>query len=456
MTDQRQTSGTRLAARRILGGAMAVGVTTVMLVAFSATSASARPAVINPPAVTGTVTTGSGGLVTVSVSGTWSWNVGTAAGDVNIPTGSPASQCGGHYGVGWGTAWNDPADPGYTLSYKNEPTLGVGSKLAVNGNKKDDEAVEYAASAPCGTFNAGDTAVVGQWTDHHTYASASAVPTQICVVTYLLRSAPGKYPRQYKVDKNKKNSLHAAAKAKPSAIAYATTPNCFSPGSLVASPVIVTTATNAQVGSPITDTSSLTGTSQDVTTVLTPRAITVASNAGGTVIFKLYGPSDTGCTSTPIFTSSPITVNGDGTYGPVSFTPTQGPGTYRWIAQYRGDPSNNGATELCGAAGETSTVSATAASTTPNAPTSPSSSVPVKTTAAVSDPGTGATTSAPVTAPTAVTGATTVHTGEAWAGSRPYLVVLIAFGLSLLGLGYLQRRRIAVRRDGSPTASSAD
>ena len=44
---------------------------------------------------------------------------------------------------------------------------------------------------------------------------------------------------------------------------------------------------------------------------------------------------------------------------------------------------------------------------------------------------------------TPISGATTVHTGEPWAGSKPFVVVLIAFGLSLMGLGYFQRRRVA-------------
>jgi hypothetical protein len=55
------------------------------------------------------------------------------------------------------------------------------------------------------------------------------------------------------------------------------------------------------------------------------------------------------------------------------------------------------------------------------------------------------TTSASGTAATqTVSGATTVHTGEPWAGSKPFVVVLVVFGLSLMGLGYLKRRRFAV------------
>jgi hypothetical protein len=448
MKDQGSVSGTRLARRRIIRGAMTVGVTTVMMVALNATAASARPAAVNPPAPSGTVTTDTSGHVTISVSGTWSWAVGTGNGQLNIPSGSPASQCAGNYGVGWGMAWSDAADPGYTLSHKGQH-LKVGSTLNINTNVKDQKV--HVGSPPCGDFNSGHTAVTGQWKDSHVYANANSVPATICVVTYLLRAASTVHPKQYKVNKNKKNSFKAAVKH---SIAYTSPPNCFATTSLVASPIIVTTATNAQVGSPITDTATLSGTSQDVTTVSLPRAITVVGNAGGTVTFTLYGPTDTGCTSTPIFTSSPIAVNGNGIYGPVSFTPTEGPGVYRWIAQYSGDPGNNGAIEVCGAAGETSTVSTTAVASTTNPPTSPSSSVPVTTTSAT-DPATGSTTtSATAKAPTAVSGATTVHTGEPWAGSGPYLAALVAFGLSLVGLGYRQRRRTALRRDAAAGISA--
>ena len=42
-----------------------------------------------------------------------------------------------------------------------------------------------------------------------------------------------------------------------------------------------------------------------------------------------------------------------------------------------------------------------------------------------------------------IEGATTVHTGEPFAGSTPYVLAVLAFGLSLLGLGAVRRRRAA-------------
>src|SRR5258708_20106350 len=44
--------------------------------------------------------------------------------------------------------------------------------------------------------------------------------------------------------------------------------------------------------------------------------------AGGTITFFAYGPGDATCGLAPAFTSAPVTVTGNGSYGPVTFTPT--------------------------------------------------------------------------------------------------------------------------------------
>ena len=62
--------------------------------------------------------------------------------------------------------------------------------------------------------------------------------------------------------------------------------------------------------------------------------------AGGTITFTLYKADCTTLatgTGTNPQTVSPV--NGDGTYGPVSFTP-DAPGTYNWEASYSGDLPN--------------------------------------------------------------------------------------------------------------------
>jgi hypothetical protein len=105
-------------------------------------------------------------------------------------------------------------------------------------------------------------------------------------------------------------------------------------------PVTPTLSTQAgtgpvDLGQPITDTATLTGTAnRPGSPVINPT--TAGAPAGGSITFTAFGPND--CT-TVAFTSSTVPVTGDGTYGPVSFTPTQ-PGTYHWAASYSGDPPN--------------------------------------------------------------------------------------------------------------------
>ena len=74
----------------------------------------------------------------------------------------------------------------------------------------------------------------------------------------------------------------------------------------------------------------------------------------GSITFNLYGPDDATCSGAVAFTTT-VTVNGNGTYGPVTFTPTA-VGTYRWVASYSGDGNNLAATGACNDAGETDTV----------------------------------------------------------------------------------------------------
>jgi hypothetical protein len=106
-------------------------------------------------------------------------------------------------------------------------------------------------------------------------------------------------------------------------------------------PALLTSAgPTVLLGNPITDTATLTGTANKPgTPAINPT--TAGLPADGTITFTLYGPND--CT-TVAFTSSPVTVSGDSTYGPVSFTPTA-IGTYHWVATYSGDPPNTNATD---------------------------------------------------------------------------------------------------------------
>jgi hypothetical protein len=88
---------------------------------------------------------------------------------------------------------------------------------------------------------------------------------------------------------------------------------------------------NGTVGTPMTDTKTLSG-------GLGSAAPT------GTIIFTLF--SDASCTNL-VFTSSAVTVTGNGSFTSPPFTPTV-PGTFHWIATYSGDANNAPTATACG------------------------------------------------------------------------------------------------------------
>jgi hypothetical protein len=110
-------------------------------------------------------------------------------------------------------------------------------------------------------------------------------------------------------------------------------------------------------GNPVTDTATIGNTAnQPGTGGLSDGSInptTPGAKAGGTISFTLYKDD---CTTPATGTGGPFplttTISGDGTYGPVSFTP-DAPGTYHWVATYGGNPPNTLASlasdSVCGA-----------------------------------------------------------------------------------------------------------
>jgi hypothetical protein len=123
-------------------------------------------------------------------------------------------------------------------------------------------------------------------------------------------------------------------------------------------PAIVTSANETvTAGETISDSATLSG---------------ATSDAGGSIIFRAYGPADDTCANTAIFTSAAIPVSGNGSYGPVSFTATAA-GTYHWIASYSGDAKNLPVAGACGADGENDEVT----KATPAISTTASASVTV-------------------------------------------------------------------------------
>ena len=167
--------------------------------------------------------------------------------------------------------------------------------------------------------------------------------------------------------------------------APATSP-CGAPNetSVVNQPVatIVTSATpTTTIGSPITDTATVTG------------AAAPAPAPTGTVTFTVYGPNDPTCAGPVVFTSAnrPLAGGPPPTATSDPFTPTA-PGSYQWVATYSGDAVYPPATSPCGAPGETSVVNQAAATIVTAATPTVTIGSPISDTATV----TGAPAPAPV------------------------------------------------------------
>jgi hypothetical protein len=73
-----------------------------------------------------------------------------------------------------------------------------------------------------------------------------------------------------------------------------------------------------------------------------------SSNAGGTITFSLFSPSDASCSGQPAFTQQ-VNVSGNGTYNTTNTAfIASATGTWRWLVVYSGDKNNSGTTSTCG------------------------------------------------------------------------------------------------------------
>lgn len=187
---------------------------TTCVVLVDCGTASANVADVNPP--TPSVVVNSSGSVSVTVSGTWYWPVassGKTSKDGESPGGdlvaNAANPCGVdhlHYAIGWAMAWNDPQDPGYTLSATDRGqayTLNVGS--SGDSLNPADKSVDYDTSDPCGVFS--PTELTGTWSASHVYSSVESLPSTACVVIYDVHSAPRANNAQYDVLLNRDNTF---------------------------------------------------------------------------------------------------------------------------------------------------------------------------------------------------------------------------------------------------------
>jgi hypothetical protein len=98
-------------------------------------------------------------------------------------------------------------------------------------------------------------------------------------------------------------------------------------------------------GQPVTDTATLGNTAHQPGTAGPTgsngsiNAATLGGDADGTITFTLYKADCTTLATGTGTNPQTVSVTGNGTYGPVSFTPNA-PGTYHWVASYDGDLPN--------------------------------------------------------------------------------------------------------------------
>ena len=139
---------------------------------------------------------------------------------------------------------------------------------------------------------------------------------------------------------------------------------CFTVNPVV--PTLSTTAgDDVLLGQAVTDSAALSGTSTQPANPIINLNGTPGAAAGGTLTFKLYGPSATGC-GPLVYTSPSVSVSGNDTYNSPApqFAPTA-PGNYHWVAVYSGSPPNTSGVAhntLCNDTNEDVTVTSVASS----------------------------------------------------------------------------------------------
>ena len=229
---------------------------------------------------------------------------------------------------------------------------GDANYLTVAGTCIDaNEQVVVSPATPGITTQVSDaTRTIGQsFTDQATVTFPAAGPTPTGTVTSALYGPADTTCTEHRRSSRRRRSaaerlgcrdlcsLHAAVPGHVSVIAtyngdsnYLTVAGtCIDANEQVTvtqqTPGITTQVSNANrtVGQPFSDTATVT-------------FLPAGPTPTGTVVFRLYGPTDTNCANTPIFTSAAITIDGAAMATAPPFTP-QSPGTYRYIATYSGD-----------------------------------------------------------------------------------------------------------------------
>ena len=282
----------------LTGGFSPSGSVTFELFAPADSSCSGQPISTSSGTITGG--TASSGNVTVGTAGTYNW-VASYAGDAN--NNAATSSCG-----------TEPV-----VVTKASPSISTtpSGSVPAGGNVSDSATLSGGVS-PAGTatfdlFAPADATCAGQpiSSTSGTITGGTASSGNVPV------GAAGTYNwvATYSGDASN-NSATSPCGSEPVVVTKAT-------------PSIATTPSGSvPAGGNVSDSATLTG----------------GFLPSGSVVFTLYAPGDTSCT-TPIATATGTLSGGTASSGSVS---VGAGGTYNWVAVYGGDPNNTSVTSPCG------------------------------------------------------------------------------------------------------------
>ena len=257
------------------------------------------------------------GQITVTIAGSWQWT-------------THHSNCNNDKrGVGFAVDWNDPSSPGNLVTTLNNVKIDVGTSTdnvvhpAEPGTDVSSPSQYLQWRGGCGTFNSSLGYNTGTWGPiSHTYP-ANTTTINPCVLMYDVHlQSNGGAPNgasEITAGGSGHNGDNSAQKNSSTPLGN----GCFT--STFHIPTITTTpSAGVQLGGTVNDVATLSNTT---------------GTPGGSITFRLFGPSATpNCSTTPVFTDTEPVSNGSATSA--NFQPASA-GTYYWTAQYSGDNNGN-------------------------------------------------------------------------------------------------------------------
>ncbi len=225
-----------------------------------------------------------------------------------------------------------------TIATQATPSVTVGSPISDTATVTGAPA---PAPAPTGTvtftvFGPNDATCAGPAVFTSANRPLSGGPPPTATSDPFTPTAPGDY---------RWVAVYSGDANYPAATSPCNAPNETSVVNQAAATIATQATPTVTIGSPISDTATVTG------------APAPAPAPTGTVTFTVFGPNDATCAGPAVFTSAnrPLSGGPPPTATSDPFTPTA-PGDYRWVAVYSGDANYPSVTSPCNAPNETSVV----------------------------------------------------------------------------------------------------